>query len=84
MKLKRCCNLSEFFDRREGYISETYPFGHPSEYWITKYGKIKVSLMTDDQIRNLMGLVGENDEWYDYFEQELKRREDENQHREDN
>lgn len=60
--------MGYFFDRREGLVNEEFPYGHPSKYWYTKYGKIEVASMSDEQIRILMGRVGPADEWYDYFE----------------
>ena len=55
-----------------------YPFGIPSEHnpvWTTKNGKkIPVSKMTDEHIEACMRIVGEDDQWYSVFKNELKRR----------
>jgi hypothetical protein len=52
-----------------------FPFGIPNKYWHSKDGDILVTDMTDSHIRNCMKMVGEDDEWYSCFQQELKRRE---------
>lgn len=52
-----------------------FPFGVPCKYWMTKDGtRILVTEMTETHIRNCMQLVGEDDEWYWYFQRELERR----------
>jgi hypothetical protein len=51
-----------------------FPFGIPGETWPSKSGPIKVSEMSDDYIHNVMNMVGEDDLWYHYFQEELKKR----------
>lgn len=51
-----------------------FPFGLPNKHWHSKDGDILVTDMTDSHIRNCMKMVGEDDEWYSYFQQELERR----------
>lgn len=54
-----------------------FPFGVPSDTWVTKTGvKIKLSDMTEKHIKNCMRMVGEDDDWYFVFLNELKRRKD--------
>lgn len=55
-----------------------FPFGYPDTIdpvWVTADGtEIPVSEMDDDHIRNCMRLVGEDDAWYDVFQEELDHR----------
>ena len=52
-----------------------FPYGVPSDYWTTRDGtRIKLSDMSEEHIRNCMRMVGEYDDWYDKFEDELVRR----------
>ena len=59
------------------YAFETeYPFGIAGEYWTTKDGhKIAIKDMTTQHILNCMRIVGEDDEWYYVFKNELESRE---------
>jgi len=61
--------------RADIQFSRDFPFGMPSDTWTTKDGiKIKLADMTEKHIKNCMKLVGEDDDWYWKFEEELKRR----------
>lgn len=52
-----------------------FPYGVPCDYWTTRDGtRIKLCDMSEDHIRNCMRIVGEDDAWYDKFEEELCRR----------
>ena len=52
-----------------------FPFGLPCDTWVMSNGEtIEVAKMSDAHIRNCMNMVGEDNEWYDYFKNELKRR----------
>lgn len=52
-----------------------FPYGVPCDYWTTKDGtEIKLSDMSEEHIRNCMRIVGEDNDWYDKFEEELCRR----------
>ena len=52
-----------------------HPFGIASDTWRTKDGReIKLTDMTDSHIKNCMRLIGEDDEWYWRFKEELDRR----------
>ena len=56
-------------------FEEDYPYGLPSDTWTTKDGEeIKLTDMTTQHIKNCMKLVGEDDDWYDKFNEELERR----------
>lgn len=55
-------------------FEKDYPFGIPNEYWHSKGGDILASEMTEQHIRNCMKMVGEDNEWYLYFQRELERR----------
>lgn len=56
-------------------FERTYPFGIAGDTWTTKNGrKIKVKEMSETHIRNCMRIVGEDDDWYFVFKQELGRR----------
>lgn len=63
--------------KAEAYFKHYYPFGLPNKYWRGKEGKILVTDMTEQHIKNCMKKVGEDDAWYWYFKEELKRREQE-------
>lgn len=58
------------------YAFETeYPFGIAGEHWTTKDGrKIAIKDMTTQHILNCMRIVGEDDEWYYVFKNELESR----------
>ena len=60
----------------DAQFAHDFPFGVPNEYWNGKDGEILVTDMTDQHIRNCMRMVGENDDWYSYFQKELDRRKD--------
>lgn len=64
------------FDDYEAEVafSRDFPFGVPCKHWHSKDGDILVTEMTEAHIRNCMNLVGMDDAWYPYFEQELERR----------
>ena len=52
-----------------------FPFGVPCDAWRTKSGEeIAVKDMTTAHIKNCMRLVGEDDDWYAEFAEELARR----------
>ena len=51
-----------------------YPYCLPGEYWHSRNGKIKVCNMTNLHIENCMKIVGEDDQWYSYFKNELNKR----------
>lgn len=59
------------------YAFETeYPFGIAGKVWTTKdRRKIAVKDMTTQHILNCMRIVGEDDEWYYVFKNELESRE---------
>jgi hypothetical protein len=58
----------------EAQFAHDFPFGLPNKYWHSKSGDILVTEMTEQHIKNCMNIVGVDDEWYSYFEKELKRR----------
>lgn len=58
----------------EAQFAHDFPFGVPNEYWHSKEGDVLVTNMTEQHIRNCMKLVGEDDDWYPYFQRELERR----------
>ena len=66
------------FDDYEAEVAfaRDYPFGVPCDVWKSKQGEIRVADMTDEHIKNCMRIVGEDDAWYAYFANELKRRGD--------
>lgn len=52
-----------------------HPFGLPGPYWVDKHGTPhKVTEMPTFYIRNCMSVVGPDDDWYEYFDKELRRR----------
>ena len=51
-----------------------YPFGLPSNKWKSNHGEIALKDMSESHIRNCMRIVGEDDAWYGWFVQELRRR----------
>jgi hypothetical protein len=58
----------------EAQFARDYPFGLLNKYWHSKDGDILVSEMSEKHIRNCMKIVGKDDAWYSYFQQELERR----------
>jgi hypothetical protein len=58
----------------EAQFAHDFPFGTPNKYWHSKNGDILVTEMTEQHIKNCMNIVGVDDDWYSYFEKELKRR----------
>ena len=53
-----------------------FPHGVNNDEWRTKEGKIlKVKDMTTAHIKNCMRMIGEKDDFYYVFENELKKRE---------
>lgn len=62
--------------KADAQFAHDFPFGVPNEYWNGKDGEILVTDMTDQHIRNCMRMVGEDDDWYSYFQKELDRRKD--------
>lgn len=55
-----------------------FPHDVPCGTWINKYGEqIRLCDMSERYIKNCMRFVGEDDPWYSYFNDELKRRENE-------
>lgn len=68
--------MSLYSDLSADYQFERdYPFGLPNKYWLTRNGeKILVSEMSSVHISNCMRLVGEDDPWYAYFQEELNKR----------
>lgn len=63
--------------KAETYFKHHYPFGLPNKYWRGERGKILVTDMTEQYIKNCMRIVGEDDDWYWYFKEELQRRKQE-------
>lgn len=63
--------------KAETYFKHHYPFGIPNKYWRGERGKILVTDMTEQHIKNCMKMVGEDDAWYWYFKKELERRKQE-------
>lgn len=59
----------------DGYFEESYPFGIAGDIWHSHSGDINVADMTDSHILNCMRIVGEDDDWYWRFQEELNRRE---------
>jgi len=56
-------------------FSKDFPFGVPCDTWVTRDGvKIKLKDMTISHIKNCMKIVGEDDPWYPYFQEELNKR----------
>lgn len=52
-----------------------FPYGVDYNYWTTRDGiRIKLCDMSEEHIRNCMRMVGEDDDWYYKFEEELNRR----------
>ena len=56
-----------------------YPFGIPDgskdPVWTTAKGEmLRLAEMTESHIRNCMRLVGEDDDWFSAFSEELKKR----------
>lgn len=52
-----------------------FPFGLPSDKWRTRDGRyIPLTDMTESHIMNCMNMVGEDDEWYQTFKDELSKR----------
>ena len=68
--------MSLFDDMADYQFEGYFPFGIPGEVWHSKYGNIPVREMTTRHIKNCMKIVGEDDEWYRVFQQELERRAD--------
>ena len=64
--------MSDYKDLQD--ISNDFPFGLPGDVWESKNGPIKLADMTVSHIRNCMRIVGEDDEWYGWFERELRKR----------
>lgn len=58
-------------------FNRDFPYGLPGDKWVTIDGtEIKLRDMTETHIRNCMKLVGEDDEWYSVFQDELNKREE--------
>lgn len=60
--------------KADAQFEHDFPFGVPGEFWESKNGCIPVKDMTVSHIKNCMKLVGEDDEWYNYFKEELMNR----------
>ena len=51
-----------------------FPFGVPGKVWHSRNGDIAVKDMTESHSRKCMRIVGEDDAWYGWFVEELRRR----------
>ena len=51
-----------------------FPYGVPGKVWHSKIGDIAVKDMSENHILNCMRIVGEDDEWYGRFLEELESR----------
>ena len=52
-----------------------FPHGVNNDEWTTRDGRtLKITEMTTRHIRNCMKMIGEEDDFYQVFEAELKRR----------
>ena len=60
--------------RVDAQFAHDFPFGVPNKYWHSKEGDILVTDMTEAHIKNCMRMVGEDDDWYSYFQKEFDRR----------
>lgn len=70
-------SLGEDF-RNEYAFEMDFPHGINNDEWRTREGKIlKVKDMTTAHIKNCMRMIGEKDDFYYVFEDELKKRKDE-------
>lgn len=58
----------------DGAFERDFPYGMPGDVWNSKDGPVKLSDMSEQHIRSCMRIVGEEDDWYSRFEEELERR----------
>lgn len=60
--------------KADGLFERDYPFGLPGKEWKSREGPVLVTNMTEAHIKHCMEIVGQDDEWYGYFQKELDRR----------
>lgn len=60
----------------DSQFAHDFPYDIPNEYWCMNNGKILVKDMSTKHIKNCMAIVGADDKWYNYFQQELNSRKD--------